>query len=368
LITHGFDFPFLYFSPMKKWVHIGLHFLGWSVLLASNINESYADRNDIFNKPILASGLSRGWYCFIFNFCHLQVFLVAFYGAYFLVGPFLFRKKKYVRASILLVFVLAAMVITRYIVEFKLLLPYLKFDNYFGQPFHAGYYIKNCIVFTYRYCLFGLVIYFIEASNRIEKEKKEIEKEKTLAELSFLKSQINPHFLFNTINDIYALTYQKDDKAPDALLKLSAILRYMLKEGSADKVLLAKELTYIYDYIELQRIGLKDKLFVNLVIEGVVDHQQIAPLILIPLVENIFKHGIINDPLLPVELKITIHRDEFTIRCNNKIRRQHKDETSGIGLKNVKRRLELLYPGKFNFTVNESTDSFYCYLQLNLDQ
>ena len=217
------------------------------------------------------------------------------------------------------------MVLTRYLGEFRILLPYLKFNNYPGHDFDLWDYSSNCIFYTYRYCLFGLVVYFIENSNRLEKEKKEIEKEKIQAELSFLKSQINPHFLFNTINDIYALTYQKDDRAPVALLKLSSMLRYMLDEGVSEKVMLQKELSYLEDYIELQRIGLKDKFYIDFSIEGQVDQQQIAPLLLIPFVENIVKHGVFDNPLDPPVLSIRISGSDFNLYCSNKIRQRQKD-------------------------------------------
>jgi hypothetical protein len=352
---------------MKKWVFISLHILAWSLLLASATRDLYKAHNAYIDKSILESGLNRGFYSFIFNLGYFLSFLVAFYGAYFLVGPYLFRKK-YIKAIVFLVFVLAAIVITRYIAEFHLLLPYLKFDNYRGHPFQAKYYIENCISYTYKYCLFGLVFYFLVISYRIEREKKEIEKEKIQAELSFLKSQINPHFLFNTINDIYSLTYQKDDKAPGALLKLSSILRYMLDEGIKEKVLLERELFYVSDYIELQVIGSKNNITIDFKIEGDIKGQQIAPLILIPFAENIFKHGVVNDAGEKALLHILIENDYFKLISRNKIKDQQKDKTGGIGLNNVKRRLELLYPGKHSFNVAKENGIFSCSLEINLSQ
>lgn len=184
--------------------------------------------------------------------------------------------------------------------------------------------------------------------------------------MSFLRSQINPHFLFNTINDIYALTYQKNDQAPEALLKLSSMLRYMLKEGAADKIELAKEIGYLRDYIELQQIGLKNQLYIDFIVEGEIDHQQICPLLLIPFAENIFKHGVINDPLCSAQLKITLQNQSFQLLSTNKIARLQKDSMGGIGLNNVRRRLQLLYPDQYTFKVTEKENLFQCHLQLNL--
>lgn len=328
--------------------------------------EQYEDHREILDKSIIASGLSRGLYAFIFSSGYFLSFLVAFYGFYFFTGPYLFIQKKYIKAIVYSIFVFASMVIVRYLIEFKVLLLYLKFDNYFGHPFNIGYYIENCISYTFKYCLLGLVAYFLVSSNRLEKEKKEIEKEKIKAELSFLKSQINPHFLFNTINDVYALTYQKDDKAPEALLKLSSMLRYMLDEGIKEKVRLEKELSYLNDYIELQLIGSKNNTFIDYSVEGEINSQQIAPLILIPFIENIFKHGIINDLNEKPFIYIKIETDHFRLSAKNKINYQQKDKTTGIGLNNVKRRLELLYPGKHSFKVKNENNNFFCTLEIDL--
>lgn len=345
---------------------VSLHVLVWTLLLVSNIIERYKVQNEYINKSIIASGLSKGMFLLLLNSGYLLVSMIAFYGAYFFVGPFVFTRKKYIKAVIYLTFVLALMVVVRYVFEFHVFLPYLKFDNYMGNPFQISYYVENCIGYTFTYCLFGLVAYFLVSANRLEKEKKEIEKEKIHAELSFLRSQINPHFLFNAINDIYALTYQKNDHAPEALLKLSSMLRYMLQEGATDKVKLTKEIVYLQDYIELQRIGLKNLLYFYFLVEGEAGHQQISPLLLIPFAENIFKHEVINDPLHPAQLRIILQNKSLQLLSKNKINHFCKDSRRGIGLYNVRRRLELLYPDNYTFEVIEKEDLFQCYLQLNL--
>lgn len=332
----------------------------------SNSFEFYGRHNEYVDKSIIASGLSRALYAFIFSFAYLVDFCIAFYGAYFFVGPFLFIRKKYFKAIIGLVLVLASIVIARYLIEFHFLLPYLKFDNYFGAPFQIRYYIENCVGFTFKYCLYGLVAYFLVSSDQLEKEKKEIEKEKIQTELSFLKSQLNPHFLFNTINDVYSLTYLKDHKAPEALLKLSSLLRYMLDEGGKEKVTLEKELSYLNDYIALQIIGSKNKVFIDFTIEGKVNSQEVAPLILIPFLENIFKHGVIDDPDKKPEINLRVNNEQLRLFTRNKIREQEKDKTAGIGLNNVKRRLELLYAGKHSFNIANDNNNFICTVEMNL--
>lgn len=199
-----------------------------------------------------------------------------------------------------------------------------------------------------------------------EKLRKNLENEKLTAELAFLKSQINPHFLLNSLNNIYSLAYQKAEKTPEAILKLSEIMRYMLYESNDAKVELAKEVRYLENYIELQKIRYKDSAFVNLTIACDEHLQTIVPLILIPFVENAFKHGVINDPANPVEIKICTEDGKLLFTVANKKSLQNKDETGGIGFHNVKRRLDLLYPGKYTLKIDDQPLTYTVQLSLDL--
>jgi len=198
-----------------------------------------------------------------------------------------------------------------------------------------------------------------------EKIKKDLEKDKLTAELAFLKSQINPHFLFNSLNNIYSLAYQGSDKTPAAILKLSEIMRYMLQESNEVKVELSQELRYLNNYIELQKLRFKNEAYVNLSIAGEGTHQYIAPLILIAFVENAFKHGLATEADNPIKIVVVITNGHLQFDIWNKKSTQNKDTTSGIGLNNVKRRLDLLYPGKYKLNI-ENTKNFYS-SELSLD-
>ncbi|RZK50543.1 MAG: hypothetical protein EOO87_19235 [Pedobacter sp.] len=212
----------------------------------------------------------------------------------------------------------------------------------------------------------GLLLSYLMDWRTMSVQKEIVEKEQFKTELAFLKSQINPHYLFNTINDIYALTQQQSPEAPNALLKLSELLRYMLRESDDQFVPLAKEILYLENVIELQKIGQKGSSYVNFEVVGEISQLKIAPLILINFVENAFKHGIFNDKNNPITLLIIVEKDELNFQAINSINHVKKDKTGGIGLVNVKRRLSLIYDEKHSLAINELDNEFIVNLKLNL--
>ncbi len=199
-----------------------------------------------------------------------------------------------------------------------------------------------------------------------EKEKSDLEKQRLTAELAFLKSQINPHFLFNSLNNIYSLAYQKSDATPNAILKLSEIMRYMLYESNDHRVSLEKEIVYLNSFIELQKLRFKGKAFVDLEVEGNISELNIVPLILISFVENAFKHGLATDEDNPIHINIAVFENNLLFTIKNKKNTLNKDETGGIGMANVQRRLELTYPNNYKLTVENREHEYYSELYLNL--
>ncbi|RFZ81333.1 histidine kinase [Mucilaginibacter terrenus] len=199
-----------------------------------------------------------------------------------------------------------------------------------------------------------------------ERVQRDLENQRLSAELSFLKSQINPHFLFNSLNSIYSLAYQKSDTTPEAILKLSEIMRYMLYECNDNKVDLAKELQYLQNYIDLQKIRFGNKAFINYEVNGEVTNQQIVPLLLISFIENAFKHGVANDPASPITLRINLTDGHLYFFVQNKKHSHNRDASGGIGLINVRRRLDLLYPSKYNLEIRDEDDTYTCQLSLVL--
>ncbi|HEX8459871.1 MAG TPA: sensor histidine kinase, partial [Segetibacter sp.] len=182
----------------------------------------------------------------------------------------------------------------------------------------------------------------------IERKRQEVETEKLATELSFLKSQINPHFLFNTLNNIYSLAMVKSDATADAVLKLSSIMRYVLNETKNDIVPLEKEIQFVKHFIELQKVRLTDKVSIDFNIEDEIATKQIAPLILIAFVENAFKYGISTKESSKIYFSLVANSDSINFIAQNDIMgvKKEVEENTGIGLTNTKRRLELLYPQK----------------------
>jgi two-component system LytT family sensor kinase len=199
-----------------------------------------------------------------------------------------------------------------------------------------------------------------------ERVQRDLENQRLSAELAFLKSQINPHFLFNSLNSIYSLAYQKSETTPEAILKLSEIMRYMLYECNDNKVDLTKEIQYLHNYIDLQKIRLGNKAFIDFKVEGNIDNQQIVPLLLIAFIENAFKHGVANNAVTPIRVLIDVNDAHLHFYMQNKKHTNNRDASGGIGLNNVRRRLNLLYPGKYNLEINDGEDTYTVELSLVL--
>jgi hypothetical protein len=187
-----------------------------------------------------------------------------------------------------------------------------------------------------------------------EKKAAKAEADKARAKLSFLKAQINPHFLFNTLNNIYALAVTKDEKAADAVMKLSNIMRYVTDEVSEDFVSLEKEVASASDYIDLQKLRLNEKAKIDFKITGDIQGRKIAPLIFMSFIENSFKHGISSHEVSPVTIHIATDQKAVTLFCQNKIFSHLRNtERPGIGIANARQRLQYLYANKHLLTITQ---------------
>ncbi|MBS1636357.1 MAG: histidine kinase [Bacteroidetes bacterium] len=215
------------------------------------------------------------------------------------------------------------------------------------------------------------IIYRLIADRQEEERlRKEKETQNLQAELSFLRSQINPHFIFNALNGTLSLILKKSDKAADSLLKLSNLMRYMLYESDADKVLLNNEIEYVNDYIDLQtlRFGNTIKIVREFDTELPLG-KQIEPMLIIPFIENAFKHGAVMVEQPEIRIRLSVIDETLLLLVDNKFNpgsKEVKDRNSGIGLVNVRRRLELLYPGRHELTIGASENWYKIVLKINL--
>ena len=273
---------------------------------------------------------------------------------------YLFNRKQYLVSLTAIILLILFDVGLRYLVEQLLIGPAFGIWQYQqGIPFNQ--YIVNNIFYS---ALGVFLCFFLKIINDYFINEK-MKQEKTNMELQFLKSQVNPHFLFNSFNNLYGLSLTEPHKTPDAILKLAELTRYMLYESNGEKVLLAKEITYLYNLIELQKLRYDEVVSLDLNIKFDDSGQLIAPLLLIAFVENAFKHGDVNDELHPVEVVLTVQTNHLYFYVFNKISHaKNKDLTGGIGLINVQRRLELLYPDKF--TINIQNDGQFYTSELDL--
>jgi LytS/YehU family sensor histidine kinase len=192
-------------------------------------------------------------------------------------------------------------------------------------------------------------------------------KEKLEAELKFLKTQIHPHFLFNTLNNLYALTLKKSEKAPEMVLKLSELINYMLYECTADEVPLSKEVKFIQSYIAIEKMRYGDKLEVDVRVTGDTASRVVAPMIILPFVENSFKHGA-SEELQQGWVTVQIEATPETILIkveNSKAHGENNHNGTGIGVQNVKRRLSLLYPDRHELKILDGKETFLVILTIH---
>ncbi|MBK6965315.1 MAG: histidine kinase [Bacteroidales bacterium] len=213
---------------------------------------------------------------------------------------------------------------------------------------------------------YAVLIRFMIKAFEARKLKDELINQQQASELALLRSQINPHFLFNTINNIYSLVYRKSDEAGEAVLRLSSIMRYMLFDATTDKVPLEKEVEYLKSFIELQKLRIRNHDFVSLKLAGDTGGRFIAPMLLISFVDNAFKHGSRkHHPGIIIDL--STERDLVSFEVVNYLKKGTltiEEHSSGSSLVNIRRRLELIYPGRHKLVITGDEDTFKINLKI----
>lgn len=285
--------------------------------------------------------------------------IAVFYFQYFLINPLFIGGHKYARTIAYMTAVLVVSVAIKYAVALQFESFILRYGDDHDKVFTPLQYTVAAAITSLFFMMLSTAVYVIIDNFVQRQHRKNLENEKLNAELAFLKSQINPHFLFNSLNNIYSLAYQKSDKAPEAILKLSEIMRYMLYESNEDTVLLADEINYLHNYIELQKLRFKEQIFVVLQVEvDEAENQRIMPLLLISFLENAFKHGVSTDADNPIRITIKGADGRLHFKAENAKSHLNKDQTRGVGLHNLKRRLQLGYPDRHTIHVVESADYY----------
>ncbi len=348
-------------STNKRIVTIIAHIAAWACFFAL----PYL----VFFPRMLDANFSMSDHMIASIICN-NLFLVFFYylNTLVLIPKLLMKEKWLIYTFTIFIFLILYLYVPKYIATLIATPEYRTFSNNSpnrGRP-RTGNSSRRSFVDFFNIAIFLLVftvgtcISVIQRWLQTEETRKETESQKLQTELSFLKSQINPHFFFNTLNNIYSLAVVRSEKTAPAVMKLSSIMRYILTETTQEHVALRNEVDFIKNYIELQQVRLTEKTTVAFSAEGLIDEKLVAPLVFIPFVENAFKYGISTKSDSHIEIRIEALPNSITLFSSNFIvpTENNMMENTGIGINNVKRRLELMYPGKYTLT-NEIKDNFY---------
>ena len=344
--------------PFSKFSQVIFHLLGWllffSLIIAFTYHAPGGERvmQEIFSWPYV-------------------VFYVTFLAIFYLNGSVLMPLFYFGKRHFLYFVIMGALLVAVYLLSpFDHLIrhnnppgPPPSLPGSVGPPGKGGprFDIISLLLFVMIWSLSSALSIVKEWRNTLQKVSL-AEAEKVRAELAFLKAQINPHFLFNTLNNIYSLAVTKNENTSFAVMKLSNIMRYVTDDATHDFVSLQSEVDCISDYIELQRLRLNKKNEVHFSVNGSLDDKQISPLILITFVENVFKYGISNHDPAPVTIEISADERTITLFCRNKLfHTLRKADREGIGIRNTKQRLEFLYPNKHLLNIT-TENGFYTVL------
>ncbi|WP_276875139.1 sensor histidine kinase [Chryseobacterium joostei] len=333
---------------MKQKQILFLHFSYWLLVLSKNIFGIITSQNvniDILNLTIFTASF------------------LGFYVNYFFVVPKFFNPKKLYLTIVGFFVGVFFFALFRYSLE-EILLPKIAGFRNYAEDTSFTYYFYDNVYYSSLTIFVSTSLWLFTYYSKLERERSQLIEERKHAELQALKTQINPHFIFNSLNNIYSLVYQNSEKALPAIEKLGELLRYTTKDLEKEFIRLDQEVGYIESLIELEklRIGNPELLIVEKKISqsGVL----ISPMILVPFVENAFKHGDFRGKGFVVSISEDMGKLNFYLQ-NFKITRE-KDKVSGIGIENVRKRLEILYPKKYELHIKETESEFIVDLRIDL--
>lgn len=307
-------------------------------------------------------------------FIRIAIGITVFYINYILLVPLLlFQKKKMFYFLGVITLLVISFYVFRFIEPKKIPL----FNSGFPPPDFRGPVLDRIrggppkfiiVLFTLVFIILGTITQLYQKLMHDDKTREKIESQKNKTELEVLKNQLNPHFLFNTLNSIYSLSVKKSDDTPEAIIMLAELMRYMLYKANNKLVLLKDELENIENYIRLQRLRVASNDTIKISIRGNVSNQKISPLLFISYIENAFKYGTDYSGNTEVTIAINVTENKLQFNCTNLIGSRPKhEEDSGIGMKNTRERLVLLYPNKHWLDFKEENNKFSIRLTLQLN-
>jgi len=338
---------------MRKLAVISIHFFAWLIILVLPIFITLSSGEDIPSEMVIYFVLTSLFHPIVFYVFFLTIIPRSIYGK-----PITFNTIiTYAVAGILIYIVKSAAL---YLIDQLFELGFAKHGLY-----DLRYFFSDAVSTLFLIAL-AVLVRIAEYWYRDKREKTELELEEQKLELELLKAQINPHFFFNTLNNIYSLVYKKSDDAPAAVMKLSEIMRYMIYESKADMVPLEKEVEQLGNYIELERLRIKDPDFIAFETRGDLSSHIIPPMLLVSFAENAFKHGKRKVPNPGIIFTVTAGEDIINYEVvNHIIKEPHNNHGGeGIGMRNTRRRLELLYPDCHRLDIITGDDMFIVKLQL----
>lgn len=304
---------------------------------------------------------------FMVELAHLPMRLIVVYVNYFVLFPRLLLRRRYIEYAAVTVFSLVVASFVQRAIMFyyvnEVLYPNTSDVVSFFIPYkllQAGVIINSPLIFILSFSVLHYVF-------RLRERTELLERENLQAELKFLRSQVNPHFLFNTLNSLYGLTQEKSDRAPEVVLKLSELMSFVLYESDQETIPLSTELKYIKNYIELEEIRYGDRFTCNLSIEGDTG-VRVPPLIILPFVENCFKHGIRHESGAGwINIRVSVVGRVLSFVSENSIAEAGVNEQNGgLGIANVQKRLELLFPGRYQFSHGRNNNEYFVKLEIDL--
>ncbi|TRZ45283.1 sensor histidine kinase [Robertkochia solimangrovi] len=294
----------------------------------------------------------------IFNYFILTqlLYISAIFWLSYMLWNNVWPRRKWYKIVGVILFLFTFFISFRYVIEEVISPLVLGHGNYFeGVSFQ--YYVSDNLYYASIYIVVGFLLFLLDYQIRLQKEKAELEITTKNAELDFLKLQVSPHFLFNALNSIYGLAYKKSDHTHEAILQLSNLMRYMLYEKN-QMVSLDKEWEMLEDFIALQAIRLNLPLQLDIQKNGDTSPIMVPPYLLITFVENAFKHGKLTGTAMPFKILLEVKNNNVHFISENSNGKINKDEQKGIGLDNIKKRLELLYPNRHTLKIDQS-EAFY---------